>query len=83
MADFSTSVGDGLEINLVISDDGNGKRSLIEIHDIGRDTSVALNNMEAMSLAAELISLSNVNDDGGGMSNAEALELHFLGREET
>lgn len=81
MAEFSTAIGSGLSVDLTIGNDGNGETSLICITDSESGTSVALNNLEALNLALELITLSRINNDGGGMSTSEALELHFLSKE--
>lgn len=89
MTELSTARGDGLDVRLTSVDDNDGRsRSLIALQLIDPDVFVALNNVEALALAHELISLAaNNNDLGSGLLDAdasmtasEALELHMLTR---
>lgn len=65
MAEYSTEIGDGLELNLVIFEDAAGKkRSLVGIEVIGLPNSmVGLTNMQALNIAMELTALASVNSD--------------------
>lgn len=79
MAEFIVTVGEGLEVGLMVTEGNDGRTtSVIYLQEVGSNRMIGLNNIEALNLAQELIALASVNDDGGQQSNSEALEQAFL-----